>query len=192
LQIEPLKIPEVLAISPHRHSDERGWFSEIYRFDALAEHGLRLAFVQDNHVYSRQRGVLRGLHFQLPPKAQGKLVRCVRGAILDIAVDIRRGSPTFGQHVSQELSSANGRQIWLPPGFAHAYVTLEPDCEVIYQVTSYYSPSAERGLAWDDPTLSVDWRIPAEELIISAKDRSNPRLVDLGPAFDYAEADRAS
>ena len=188
MQIEPLRIPEVLVVSPTKHGDERGFFSEVYRHDALAGFGVDLPFVQDNHVLSAARGVLRGLHFQLAPNAQGKLVRCTRGAILDVAVDIRRGSPTFGRHVAVELSANNWRQIWVPPGFAHGYVTLTPDCEVIYKVTSYYDPASERGLAWDDPALEIDWRVPAGQLTISPKDRTNPILADLGAAFSYFEA----
>jgi dTDP-4-dehydrorhamnose 3,5-epimerase len=188
LLIERLEIPDVLSISPTRHGDQRGFFSEVYRADVFAAHGITQPFVQDNHVLSAHRGVLRGLHFQIAPSAQGKLVRCLRGAILDIAVDIRAGSPTFGRHVALELSAANWRQIWVPVGFAHAYVTLEPDCEVVYKVTSFYDPAAERGLAWDDPDLDIDWRVAAEELTISEKDQNNPRLADLEPAFRYAQA----
>jgi dTDP-4-dehydrorhamnose 3,5-epimerase len=187
LQIERLEIPDVLSILPAQHGDQRGFFSEIYRADLFAAHGLTQPFVQDNHVFSAHRGVLRGLHFQLAPSAQGKLVRCTRGAILDVAVDIRRGSPTFGRHVALELSAANWRQVWVPVGFAHAYVTLETDCEVVYKVTRYYDPAAERGVAWDDPALGIDWRIAPGELTISEKDRSNPRLADLGPAFSYSD-----
>lgn len=187
MQIERLSIPELLVISATKHGDERGFFSEVYRHDELAAYGVVLPFVQDNHVVSAARGVLRGLHFQLAPSAQGKLVRCTRGAILDVAVDIRTGSPTFGRHVSTELSAVNWRQIWVPPGFAHGYVTLEPDCEVIYKVTSYYDPSRERGLAWDDPALAIDWRAPSHQLIVSPKDRANPPLADLGTAFSYHE-----
>ncbi len=188
MRVESLEIPEVLVLSPLRHGDERGFFSEVYRADALAEHGVRAAFVQDNHALSRQRGVLRGLHYQVPPNAQGKLVRCARGAILDVAVDIRRGSPTFGRHVSLELTEANWRQVWVPPGFAHGYVTLEPDSEVLYKTTAYYDPSAERGVAWDDPALGIDWRLPADALTLSAKDRRNPTLAAAEPAFAYAGA----
>ena len=185
MQIEALSIPEVLLISPTKHGDERGFFSEVYRQDGLAGYGVDLPFVQDNHVLSASRGVLRGLHFQLAPNAQGKLVRCTRGAILDVAVDIRHGSPTFGHHIAVELSLANWRQLWVPPGFAHGYVTLEPDCEVIYKVTSYYDPASERGLAWDDPALGIDWRVPVGQLTLSPKDRTNPILADLAPAFSY-------
>jgi dTDP-4-dehydrorhamnose 3,5-epimerase len=187
LQIEPLDIPDVLLISMRRHQDERGFFSEVYRADLLAAHGAPQQLVQENHVFSAHRGVLRGLHCQVPPSAQGKLVRCSRGAILDVAVDIRRGSPTFGRHVSCELSAANWREVWVPPGFAHGYVTLEPDCEVIYKVTSYYDPASERGLAWDDPALEIDWRMPADELTISPKDKTNPILADLEAAFSYSK-----
>jgi len=183
LHVERLDIPDLLCISPTKHGDQRGFFSEVYRADLLAAHGVTAPFVQDNHVHSAHRGVLRGLHFQLGASAQGKLVRCSRGAILDVAVDVRSGSPTFGRHVALELSAANWRQIWIPPGFAHGYVTLEPDCEVIYKTTAYYDPAAERGLAWDDPALGIDWRLDPGDLTISAKDLNNPPLADLGPAF---------
>jgi dTDP-4-dehydrorhamnose 3,5-epimerase len=185
LQITSLQIPEVLCISPAKHSDQRGFFSEVFRSDVLSAHGVSGLFVQENHAFSATSGVLRGLHFQLPPNAQGKLVRCARGSVLDVAVDIRRGSPTYGSHVTLELSAENWRQIWVPPGFAHGYVTLEPESEVLYKTTSYYDPASERGVAWDDPTLGIDWRFGADQLTISAKDRSNPNLADLGPAFDY-------
>jgi dTDP-4-dehydrorhamnose 3,5-epimerase len=187
LRFERLDIPDLLCISPTKHGDQRGFFSEVFRADLFAEHGVIEPFVQDNHVHSAQPGVLRGLHYQLPPSGQGKLVRCVRGAVLDVAVDVRNGSPTFGRHVALELSAANWRQIWIPVGFAHAYVTLEPDCEVIYKTTGYYDPAAERGLAWDDPALGIDWRFDRSELTISAKDLDNPRLADLGFAFRFSD-----
>jgi dTDP-4-dehydrorhamnose 3,5-epimerase len=191
LHVERLDIPDLLCISPTKHGDQRGFFSEVFRADVLAAHGVMGTFVQDNHVHSAHRGVLRGLHFQLGASAQGKLVRCTRGAILDVAVDVRSGSPSFGRHVALELSSANWRQVWVPVGFAHAYVTLEPDCEVVYKTTAYYDPAAERGLAWDDPALGIDWRLARSELTISAKDLNNPRLADLGPAFRYSEPTNA-
>jgi dTDP-4-dehydrorhamnose 3,5-epimerase len=185
MRIERFKIEDIFAIEPSKHSDHRGFFSETYRNDFLRGQKVDAEFLQDNHVYSAQRGVLRGLHFQIPPHAQGKLVRCVRGAILDIGVDIRAGSPTFGQHVAVELSAANWKQLWVPPGFAHGYVTLEQDCEVIYKTTDYYAKDCERGLAWDDPALDIDWRIAKSSLVISDKDHTNPRLADIEPFFHY-------
>lgn len=187
MNFEPLDVRGVVLIAPERHADSRGFFSETYRADAFEACGLEAyRFVQDNHVYSTQRGVLRGLHFQLPPHAQGKLVRCTRGAIFDVAVDIRRGSPTYGRYVGAELSSANWKQLWIPPGFAHGYVTLEEQCEVIYKVTDYYSPECDRGIAWDDPTLAITWPLPHSEIILSEKDRKQPRLSEIPPAFHFA------
>src|ERR1700688_1451894 len=155
MQIERLKIPDILLVKPVRHGDQRGFFTETYRCDVFAGHGIASVFVQDNHVLSAQKGVLRGLHFQTPPREQGKLIRCTKGAILDVAVDIRVGSPTYGRHVALELSAANWRQLWVPPGFAHGYITLEDDCEVIYKVTDYYAPEFDRGIAWEDPPLGI-------------------------------------
>jgi dTDP-4-dehydrorhamnose 3,5-epimerase len=185
MQIERLEIEDIFVILPAKHGDPRGFFSETYRSGFLQKQNVDAQFVQDNHVYSAQLGVLRGLHFQTPPHAQGKLVRCIKGSILDVCVDIRRGSPTFGHHVAIELSAANWKQLWLPPGFAHGYITLEPDCEVIYKVTDYYAKDCERGVAWDDPDLAIDWRISVANLIISEKDRTNPRLADIKPPFRY-------
>jgi dTDP-4-dehydrorhamnose 3,5-epimerase len=186
MKIEQLKIADVLLLTPARHGDARGFFSETFRADTLAAYGVDPVFVQDNHVVSTKRGVLRGLHFQVPPRAQGKLVRCTRGAILDVAVDIRVGSPSYGRHVAVELAAANWRQLWIPPGFAHGYVTLQDDCEVIYKVTDYYAPEYDRGIAWDDPALGIDWRVSAESVILSDKDGRHPRLADAAPAFRYA------
>jgi dTDP-4-dehydrorhamnose 3,5-epimerase len=183
MRIERLKIPDVLLVQPARHGDHRGFFSEVFRADALAAHGVETAFVQDNHVQSIQRGVLRGLHFQTPPHVQGKLVRCTRGAILDVAVDIRAGSPTYARHVAVELSAANWYQLWIPPGFAHGYLALENDCEVIYKVTDYYAPACDFGIAWDDPALAIDWRLAPSEIILSDRDRRQPRLADA--AFQF-------
>jgi dTDP-4-dehydrorhamnose 3,5-epimerase len=172
-------------LTPTRHVDLRGFFSETFCANDFAEHSINAIFVQDNHTYSSQKGVLRGLHFQVPPHAQGKLVRCSRGAILDVAVDIRRGSPSYGRHVATELSAANWKQLWIPPGFAHGYVTLEDDCEVIYKVTDYYAPDCDRGIAWDDPALAIDWRIPAEDLLLSDKDRKHPQLSKVAFSFQF-------
>ncbi|MBB5047016.1 dTDP-4-dehydrorhamnose 3,5-epimerase [Rhodopseudomonas rhenobacensis] len=186
MNIETLSISGLLLVTPKKHGDQRGFFSETFRADVFAAAGGDANFVQDNHVLSTQRGVVRGLHFQTPPHAQGKLVRCTRGAILDVAVDIRVGSPTYGQHVAAELSAENWRQLWVPPGFAHGYVTLEDNCEVIYKVTDYYAPDCDRGIAWDDPALAIDWRIPASDIILSDKDKKQPRLQDAAAAFHFA------
>lgn len=183
MQIRPLEINGLLLITPPIHRDHRGYFSETFRADALGTLGVDVPFVQDNHVLTLQKGVLRGLHFQTLPRAQGKLVRCSRGSILDVAVDIRVNSPTYGRHVAIELSSGNGKQLWVPPGFAHGYVTLEEGCEVIYKVTDYYAPDNDRGIAWDDPALGIDWLISPAEIILSDKDRKHPCLADAAPAF---------
>ena len=185
MNIERLAISDLLLVTPKKHGDARGFFSETFRADEFGAHGVELAFIQDNHVHSTQKGVLRGLHYQTPPHAQGKLVRCSRGAILDIAVDIRVGSPTYGQHVAVELSAVNWRQLWVPPGFAHGYITLEEDCEVIYKVTDYYAPECDRGIAWDDPALKIDWRVAPTEITLSEKDKKQPLLETAEPAFQF-------
>ncbi len=187
MQIESLNIKDVLLIEPIKRHDQRGFFSETSRADILAASGVTAQFVQDNHVYSAERGVLRGLHFQTPPHAQGKLVRCTRGAILDVAVDIRLGSPTYGHHVAMELSAENWRQLWIPPGFAHGYVTLEPHCEVIYKVTDYWAPACERGIAWNDPDLAINWGVSSTDAIVAEKDRASPRLSELGSFFHFVQ-----
>jgi dTDP-4-dehydrorhamnose 3,5-epimerase len=185
MNVERFDIPGVLLLTPKMHGDQRGFFSEVFRVDQFAKAAGGINFVQDNHVYSSQRGVLRGLHFQTPPHAQGKLVRCTRGAILDVAVDIREGSPTYGRHVAVELSAANWQQLWVPAGFAHGYLTLEAECEVIYKVTDYYAPECDRGIAWDDPVLAIQWPVASADIILSEKDRVQPRLADAPPAFRY-------
>lgn len=183
MKIEPLAIPEVLLIEPRRFSDARGFFSEVWSRRALAEAGLDVDFVQDNHSLSAEVGVVRGLHFQKPPSAQGKLVRVVRGAILDVAVDIREGSPSYGRHVAQVLSAANWRQMWVPRGFAHGFCTLEPDTEVLYKVDAYYDRATDAGIAWDDPALGIDWPVKQDIAILSDKDRAAPRLAEIAPPF---------
>jgi len=185
MKIERLEVDGPLVIVPAKFGDHRGFFSETFRDDLLPSHGVDLDFVQDNHVYSSARGVLRGLHYQVPPHTQGKLVRCSRGSILDVCVDIRVGSPTFGRHVAVVLSADNWKQIWVPPGFAHGYVTMEADCEVIYKVTDYYAKECERAIAWDDPDLGIDWQIPQSDAVLSDKDRTNPRLADIVSPFRY-------
>mgnify|MGYP001465436588 CR=1 FL=1 len=190
MQIERFDVEGIVAILPVKRGDSRGFFSETYRRDALVAEGITSDFVQDNHVYSAERGVLRGLHFQIPPHAQGKLVRCARGSILDVSVDIREGSPTYGRHVAVELSADNWKQLWVPPGFAHGYVTLEPNCEVIYKVTDYWAPECEGGIIWNDPRLGIDWRVPWDALTLAEKDQKNPPLAELGPMFNFGKRSR--
>lgn len=183
LRVAPQAIPEIFLIEPIRLADERGFFSEVWSRHTLAAVGLDIDFVQDNHAFSREVGVLRGLHFQRPPSAQGKLVRVVRGAIFDVAVDIREGSATYGEHVAVELSATNWRQLWVPPGFAHGYCTLEPNTEILYKVDAPYDRETDGGIAWDDPDLAIDWPSVAELAVLSAKDRSAPRLTEIAPPF---------
>jgi dTDP-4-dehydrorhamnose 3,5-epimerase len=183
LQVIPLEIPDVKLITPVRHEDARGFFSETYNKKALAQAGIALDFVQDSHSLSRRSGTLRGLHYQGHPSAQHKLVRAVRGRIFDVAVDIRRGSPTFGRWVSAELSADNWTQILIPVGFAHGVCTLEPDTEIAYKVTDFYSPQHDFGIRWDDPALNIAWPIPSGQLILSDKDRHHPLLKDAKGLF---------
>jgi len=186
VQVVALDIPEVKLLTPRKHGDARGFFSEVYSARSLAAiAGITETFVQDNHAYSAESGVVRGLHFQLEPMAQGKLVRVTRGAILDVAVDIRRGSPTFGRHVSAVISAQNWTQIWVPKGFAHGYCTLEPDTEVLYKTTALYAPDLDRGLAWDDPALGIAWPVDTTSANVSAKDRAQPKLAELPSSFSY-------
>ena len=179
-----LAIPDVVLVKPKRHGDARGYFEETFRANAYEAVGIRGPYVQDNHAYSAQKGVLRGLHYQLPPAAQAKLVRCTHGAVFDVAVDLRRSSPTFGHYVSAELSAQNGHQLYVPVGFAHGYLTLTSDAEVQYKVTDYYSPEAERGLAWDDPELAIDWPLENISPILSDKDLMLPKLKDSSDFFE--------
>lgn len=181
--IERLEIPDVWTFTPKRFGDDRGWFTETFNAKLLEPALGDLAFVQDNHSMSGAKGTLRGLHFQAPPKAQDKLVRVVRGAVLDVAVDIRRGSPTYGKHVSALLTAQNGVQIFVPKGFAHGFITLEPETEVIYKVTDFYSREHEGGVVWDDPKLAIEWGVAPEAVVIAGRDRAFPRLEDLAAIF---------
>ncbi len=178
MQVTRLEIPDVKLVTPKIFRDERGFFSETFNKNALVAADIVAEFVQDNQSLSRSPGVVRGLHFQLAPFEQGKLVRVVRGAIYDVAVDIRHGSPTYGKYVSAELSAENWSQLWVPPGFAHGFCTLEPDTEVIYKVTDFYSPEHERGIAWDDPDIGIRWPVASEDVILSDKDRELTPLKD--------------
>jgi dTDP-4-dehydrorhamnose 3,5-epimerase len=179
LEIIPLGLDGVVEIRPPRFGDDRGFFSEVWSGERMAAAGLDFAFVQDNHSHSAARGVLRGLHYQLPPAAQDKLVRVTRGAIFDVAVDIRRGSPSFGKWVGLKVSADAWNQILVPVGFAHGFVTLEPDTEVQYKVTAPYRPDLERAIRFDDPALGIAWPVPAEQVQLSAKDRVAPLLADV-------------
>jgi dTDP-4-dehydrorhamnose 3,5-epimerase len=182
-EITPQRLPEVLLITPKRFGDLRGNFMETYSQPRLAAAGFHGAFVQDNQSFSAAQGTVRGLHFQSPPKAQAKLLRVTRGAILDVAVDIRPGSATFGQHVAVELSADNARQLLVPAGFAHGFQTLTPDCEVLYKVTDVYAPETEGGLLWNDPALGISWPISETEAIVNARDASWPTLAELKSPF---------
>lgn len=178
-------IEDVIIIEPQIHGDNRGYFLESFRQDKLEEFlGYPVDFCQDNESKS-MKGVLRGLHYQLPPYAQTKLVRVIQGSVLDVAVDIRKDSPTFGKHVSVELSADNKKQLFVPRGFAHGFVVLEEDTIFAYKVDSYYSPECDRGIAFDDPSLNIDWLLPEPELILSEKDRKQPKLSEVFELFDY-------
>ncbi len=174
MEITPTSLSEVLLIRPRRHGDHRGFFSETYKASALREAGVETQFIQDNHSYSSRRGVVRGLHFQSHPKAQVKLVRVTRGAILDVAVDIRSGSPTYGRHVAVELSAETGLQIYVPAGFAHGFCTLTDETEVLYKVSAEYGPAEEGGLLWSDPALGIDWPVAPIDAIVSERDAAWP------------------
>lgn len=180
---EDLEIEGLKLVTPRKFGDDRGFFSETYNAAAWEKAGLRYNFVQDNHSLSHDVGTVRGLHFQTPPFAQDKLVRVVRGRIVDVAVDLRRSSPTFGRHVAVELSWDNWRQLLVPIGFAHGFVTLEPDTEVVYKVTNFYSPQHDGGVAWNDPDLGIDWPVADDKAVLSAKDQKLPRLRDIAELF---------
>jgi dTDP-4-dehydrorhamnose 3,5-epimerase len=184
VKVESLAIPDVKLITPRKFGDDRGFFSETWNEKSLGDAGISARFVQDNHAFSATAGTLRGLHFQLPPMAQDKLVRVTRGAVLDVAVDIRRSSPTFGGHVSAVLSDRNWSQLWVPKGFAHGYCTLEPDTEVIYKVTEYYSPAHDRGMQWDDPALAITWPVTRDTVQLSDKDKIQLPLAGAPALFD--------
>jgi dTDP-4-dehydrorhamnose 3,5-epimerase len=183
LKVETFSIAGVLHVTPPRYGDVRGYFSETYNREAFAAVGIDRIFVQDNQSLSRERGVIRGMHFQIPPFAQAKLVRVLRGSIYDVAVDIRKASPTYGQSVAVTLSADEGNQLFIPDGFAHGFCTLEPDTEVLYKVDAPYSRDHERGLLWSDPALGVRWPIEDAQAIVIERDRSHPRLAGLPEFF---------
>jgi dTDP-4-dehydrorhamnose 3,5-epimerase len=185
MQIEPTRLSGVLILTPRRFGDARGWFSEVWNRATLAKHGIACDFVQDNHSYSAATGTVRGLHFQSPPHAQTKLVRCGRGRVFDVAVDIRIGSPTYGQWVGEELSAENGRQLLIPAGFLHGFVTREPDSELLYKCSDVYAPDCDGAVRFDDPAIGIDWGIDAAAATLSDKDAKAPFLKDFQSPFRY-------
>lgn len=185
MRAAPLGIPDVLEIAVERLGDNRGFFSEVWSLSAIAALGIDNGFVQDNHSHSAEAGVLRGLHYQEPPFAQAKLIRVARGAIFDVAVDIRSGSPTFGRWTGLRISRAAWNQVLIPAGFAHGFLTLEPDTEVLYKVSAPYSPAHERSIRFDDPEIGIDWPLAGRAPILSEKDAGAPVLRDLAPAFRF-------
>ncbi len=186
MEIIDTPIAGVRLLRPAVHTDRRGAFFESYNKARLAEAGIDVDFVQDNHARSRQSGTVRGLHFQAPPMAQAKLVRVVRGAIFAVALDLRGGSPTYGSHAEARLSAENGDQLFLPEGMAHGYCTLEPDTEIIYKVSAYYSPEHEGGVLWNDPALAIPWPVSAADAVVGERDMDLPPLADLGQVFSLA------
>lgn len=185
MKIHSTHLAGLIVLDPSRHTDSRGFFSESWNREAMTEAGLCYDFVQDNHSLSKSAGTVRGMHFQSPPRAQGKLVRCGRGRIFDVAVDIRRGSPTYGQWAGVELSFANGLQLLVPTGFLHGFMTLEPDSEIVYKCTDYYDPGRDRAIRWD--SCGIEWPNFGSEPVLSEKDRDAPALADLESPFYYEE-----
>lgn len=185
MEVVETSIPDVKRLTPRRFSDTRGFFSEVWSARRMADAGLDIAFVQDNHSHSVDRGVVRGLHYQRPPNAQGKLVRVARGRILDVAVDIRRGSPHFGCWVAEELSWENGAMLWVPRGFLHGFVTLEPETDVVYKVDAFYAPDCDGSVRFDDPDLAIDWGMDPAAVALSEKDATAPWFKDFDTPFVY-------
>jgi dTDP-4-dehydrorhamnose 3,5-epimerase len=187
MDIVATAIPNVVRITPRRFGDARGWFSEVWSARRMAEQGLDVVFVQDNHSYSAQTGTVRGLHYQRPPNAQGKLVRVLAGAVRDVAVDVRRGSPTYGHWVAEELSAENGAQLWVPRGFLHGFVTLAPDTHVLYKVDGLYAPDCDGAIRFDDPDVGIDWGIDPGDAVLSDKDAAAPAFAAFDSPFRYGE-----
>ena len=184
MQVETLAIPDVKLLIPRRFGDQRGFFSEVYNARTLAEAGIDSEFVQDNHSFSAHSGTVRGLHFQTPPRAQDKLVRVARGSVFDVAVDLRRSSPTYGRHVSVVLSAEAWNQLLIPVGFAHGFMTLESGTEVVYKVSDYYAPDHDEGLLWNDSGLGIRWPRPENEAALSDKDRTLPAFAGFVTPFE--------
>ena len=176
-------IAGVWVLRPRVFADDRGYFGETYNAQTFAEIGIEVSFVQDNQSVSTRRGTVRGLHFQIPPMAQAKLVRVVKGSVVDVALDLRQGSRTYGHHVTRMLSAANQEQLFLPAGFAHGYCTREDDAVVLYKASNFYSPAHERGIRWNDPALAIDWGVSEAEAFLSSRDQVHPRFAELSEFF---------
>jgi dTDP-4-dehydrorhamnose 3,5-epimerase len=187
MQITELELPGVRLIQPKRFGDHRGYFAETWSAAKFAEAGLPTTWVQDNESLSAEKGTVRGLHFQRPPHAQAKLIRCIQGSILDVAVDLRQGSPTFGQHLTRVLDGTNGDQLFVPKGFAHGFATLEPDCLVQYKVNDIYAPHLDSGVIWNDPALGIDWQTDSPDAVLSEKDQKLPTLAELDNPFTFEQ-----
>jgi dTDP-4-dehydrorhamnose 3,5-epimerase len=185
VKVEETKLPGVLLVTPKRFGDDRGFFSEVYNKNAYVAAGIDVEFVQDNHSLSRDVGVVRGLHFQAPPHAQDKLVRVGAGRVIDVAVDIRKGSPTFGEWVAVELSAEEGNQLFIPKGFLHGFATLEPNSELLYKCSDFYSPECDGAVRFDDPEIGIDWGIDTSNVTLSAKDDAAPLLKDFDSPFTF-------
>lgn len=188
MDITETALPGVLIVTPKRFGDDRGFFSETWNRDRMAKAGLDVDFVQDNHSVSAKAGTLRGLHYQSPPHAQAKLVRCGRGAFFDVAVDIRMGSPTCGQWVGVDLSAENGRQMLIPEGFLHGFLTLMDDTEIVYKCSDYYAPDCDGAVAWNDPDIGIDWGLDGRAPVLSDKDAAAPALADAPKHFYWNAA----
>lgn len=183
MEVHETAIADVLILKPDIHADERGFLSEVFNEAALTKADIQTRFVQENHTLSIVAGTVRGLHFQIPPQPAAKLVRCTRGSALDVAVDLRRGSETYGMHVGQTLSEANWLQMFIPEGFAHGFCTLEPDTEIVYKASALWDPNLDRGIRWNDPDLAIDWPVAPDDVTLSVKDRAQPAFRDIESFF---------
>ena len=186
VEVQQTPLPGLLVLTPRRFGDDRGWFSEVWNANTANDAGVSAQFVQDNHSFSAARGTVRGLHYQSPPDAQAKLVRCCAGAVWDVAVDVRRGSPTYGEWFGAELSAINGRQLFIPEGFLHGFSTLSDDAELLYKCTDYYSPTADGAVKWDSSGLAIDWKISGAPAL-SEKDAAAPKFEDWHSPFEWSE-----
>ena len=183
MKVEATSIPDVMVITPTRHSDERGFLSEVYHRERLRSAGIQVDFVQDNHTFSSRSGTVRGLHYQEPPAGTAKLIRVTAGEIFDVALDIRPDSPTFGEHVGVELSSESGAMLYLPVGTAHGFCTLTSETHVTYKSSAYWDPTLDRGIRWNDPELGIDWPVSEDDVVVSEKDRNQPLWRDIQSPF---------